>query len=290
VSPKARIKSRNTKAMHKPLPLNFLLGCSQGNLASFELARLAAVADYRKQLHEILDLLIDEMSQAAIAAWFRASDRTAIKYAIENEETPLQMAARMVTEGQRSEDELIPLPSLPLGAAHLAASMRYQERNMAEGKCSICPEPLARNSVRLCEKHLAMQRHRMARKKGVRGEPGSLDYLYGEITESTHGRHPNSLAALATGREKQTRAYLAEMGIAPEDAALSLRAAKDALLKHTPEMKGMAKTLEELMILGSIPTRTTAQQALHELLEAGAFARTGAGKRGDPYRYFAPRP
>lgn len=72
------------------------------------------------------------------------------------------------------------------------------------------------------------------------------------------------------GREKQTRAHLAEIGIKPEDAAVSLRAAKEALLKHTPEMKWLAQTFEELMILGSIPNRTTAQKALRELLESGA--------------------
>jgi predicted transcriptional regulator len=43
----------------------------------------------------------------------------------------------------------------------------------------------------------------------------------------------------------------------------------------------------------SIPTRTTAQKALRELLDTGTIERTGLGERGDPrgdpYRYFAPK-
>jgi hypothetical protein len=72
----------------------------------------------------------------------------------------MEMAARIVRDEQRSEQELIPLPALPPGAAHLAAAMRYQERNIAEGKCCYCPKPLARNSVRYCEKHLTAARLR----------------------------------------------------------------------------------------------------------------------------------
>ena len=63
------------------MSLNFLLGCSENSLASFELAKLAEVADLRKELHAVLDRLLDQMSQATIAGWFRLSDRTAIKYA-----------------------------------------------------------------------------------------------------------------------------------------------------------------------------------------------------------------
>jgi len=32
-------------------------------------------------------------------------------------------------------------------ASPKAAAVRYQKRNIAEGKCMKCPEPLARNSV-----------------------------------------------------------------------------------------------------------------------------------------------
>jgi hypothetical protein len=202
MNPKARnLKARKAKALYKPLPLNFLLGCSEKSLGNFELTRLGEVADLRKELHAILDRLIDQMSQAALAAWFRASDRQAIRYAIENEEMPLQMAARMVRDGQRSdeEEELIPIPSLPPGAAHLAANMRYQERNIAEGKCALCPEPQDRNSVRFCATHLTAARLRMTPSKG---KPGDIGWPYGETEESTHGRQPGTMASLAMERER----------------------------------------------------------------------------------------
>jgi hypothetical protein len=70
-----RLKSRKSKAVTKSLPLNFLLGCSQGDLGAFELARLGEVAVLRKELHLILDRITDQMSQAALASWFKAQDR-----------------------------------------------------------------------------------------------------------------------------------------------------------------------------------------------------------------------
>ena len=290
MSPKARLKDRKSKAMYKPLPLNFLLGCSENSLANFELARLDEMAQLRKELQLVLDRLLDQMSQAAIAGWFRQGDRAAIRYAIENEETPLQMAARMVRDGQRSKeelaDDLIPLPSLPPGAAHLAAAMRYQERNIAEGKCCMCAEPLARNSVRYCEKHLMMARHNMARKKGVRGEPGSVDYLYGEVKESEHGRQPGTLASLAMANEQGTREILAEVGVSPESAAVSLKAVKEALLTHMPDNVSGALTAKALFQAASVPSRTTGQHALRELLADGAIQRITRGGTGTPFLYF----
>ena len=281
---------KSKKAMCKPLPLNFLLGCSENSLASFELARLDEMAHLRKELQLVLDRLLDQMSQAAIAGWFRQSDRNAIRYAIENEETPMQMAARMIRgDGQRSDeeraDELIPLPSLPLGAAHLAAAMRYQERNISEGKCSLCPKPLARHSVRYCDKHLTAARIRMTPSKG---KPGSVEWLYGETAETSHGRHPASLAALAIAREQETREILAEMGVPPESAATSLKAVKEALVKCMPDSKASALTADALFQAIIVPSRTTGLQALNELLSAEKIQRVGGGFKGSPFRYFAP--
>jgi len=55
---------------NKPLPvaakLNFLLGASDNDLSTFELARLAEVANLRADLHAILDKLIDEIAQAGV--------------------------------------------------------------------------------------------------------------------------------------------------------------------------------------------------------------------------------
>jgi len=70
MSPRVRLKNRKaSKAMYKPLPLNFLLGCSENALANFELARLDEMAQLRKELQLVLDRLLDQMSQAAIAGY-----------------------------------------------------------------------------------------------------------------------------------------------------------------------------------------------------------------------------
>src|SRR5882762_2818131 len=111
-SPQSRA-ARQREAMAKQqnagliLPVNFLLTCSDDTLASHELALLAEL-----------------------------SDRRALKHAIENEEGPIEWAQHMVRDGQRTEEELIPLPALEPGTAHIAAAIRYQQRNNAEGKCS----------------------------------------------------------------------------------------------------------------------------------------------------------
>jgi hypothetical protein len=200
-----RLATRKPKLPVKRLPLNFLLGCGQKDLEDFELSRLSEVANLRQELHEILDRVIDAMSQAALAAWFKAQDRQTLQHAIENEESPVEFAKRMVRDGQRSDEELLPLPSLAPGAAHLAAALRYQERNIAKGLCAVCPEPLAHNSVRYCERHLTIARLRKKPKNAKGSPPGTIAYLYGEGFESQHGRQPGTLKALALAREKQAK-------------------------------------------------------------------------------------
>ena len=114
------------------------------------------------------------MGLAWLAACFRSIDRNALSAAIESEETAMEWANRMIREKQRSAEELIPAPTLPPGVAHLAAALRYQKRNLAEGKCMKCPQPLDRNSVYLCTKHLAAERDKYDRKKGL-VNAGSLE-------------------------------------------------------------------------------------------------------------------
>src|SRR5579859_2170577 len=246
------------------VPNNFLLNASDDTLASYELSRLAEHADLRAELHILLDRLIDTSAQAAIARWFRTNDRQTLKNAIENEESPIEYAKRMVAEGQRSDDELIPRATLEPGAAHLAAALRYQERNLAEGKCRYCPKPLDRNSVDMCTQHLDLARHRAARKSGVKGEPGGADFLYGEITESTHGRQPGTLQSLAMSREKKTRAVLAELGLPAGSTATALEGAKAALLVATPRSKKDAMMAWELFEKAGISDslESTAKHAL----------------------------
>jgi hypothetical protein len=227
------------------------------------------------------------MSQAALASWFKAQDRQTLKHAIENEESPLDWANRMIREGQRSGEELLPLPSLPPGAAHLAAALKYQERNIAEGKCAICPKPLDESSVRYCTKHLAAERNRHKPKGGKDEAPGSINYLYQDHSpENRHGRQPGTLASLEMNREKKTRAVLAELGVSPEHAAVSKAAAKDALLRVMPASKARAMTQAQLFEAATVVTRTTGQRALNELLSAGTIQRIGKGGPRDLFRYF----
>jgi len=46
-----RLKARKSGATTAPVPLNFLLAYSQLDLDNFQMARLAEVADLRKQMH-----------------------------------------------------------------------------------------------------------------------------------------------------------------------------------------------------------------------------------------------
>jgi hypothetical protein len=289
----ARNRSAAAKLLAKGLTgadTNFLLTCSDSTLASYELARLGAVANLRSQLFEILDQLIDTGIQAGIANWFRNTDLTALRRAIENPLDVQAWAQAQIRDGQRSEEELVPSPSLPSGQAHLAAALRYQERNIAEGKCAICPESLDPNSVRYCTKHLAAARGRHKPKDGKDEAPGSISYLYQDhAPESRHGRAPGNLARLAMHRENKTRALLAELGIPSESAAVSLKAAKDALLKVMPESKARATPMAELFDAAVVPSRTTGQKALNELLSEGKIQRTGKGGMRDVFRYFEKR-
>jgi hypothetical protein len=277
---------RKSKAVTKSLPLNFLLGCSQAALGNFELARLAEVANLRSELHAILDRVIDQMSQAALVSWFKVQDRQSLKHAIENEESPLDWAKRMIRDGQRKGEELLPLPAMSpdlVRASHLAANTRYRQRNNAEGLCAACPQPLDPTSTVFCTKHLTKERGRHSRKRGKDEAPGSIKYLY-QDADVHHGRELSNLAKLEMEREKKTRALLAELGIPPESAAVSLKAAKDALLKVIPESKADAKPTAELF--KEVPSRTTGQRALKELLSEGKIQRIGNGTKRKPFRYW----
>ena len=196
-----RVLSNNVPAV----PLNFLLTCTELTLVNYELKNLADVANTRAELHEALDRLIDQMAQAGIVRWFRAHDREEIKRALANPDDVIALAHQQIRDGQRSAEELIPRALLPPGSAHLAAALQYQKRNVEKGLCSECPSPLARHSVRYCERHLALARGRYQPKGGKGGPPGSAEYLYEGAFESGHGKQPGSLAVLAATRERQRR-------------------------------------------------------------------------------------
>lgn len=86
-------------------------------------------------------------------------------------------------------------------------------------------------------------------------------------------------------REKKTRALLAELGVKPESAAVSLKAAKEALLKCMPD-KAHAMTQTELFEKAGVITKTTGQKALNALLAEKQIRRIGQGGMREPYKYF----
>jgi hypothetical protein len=187
--------TRKNRSLEPLARVNFLLTCSESVLDSFELAKLGNVSNLRTELHDVLDKLIDEATQAALARWFRANGREQLRHALENPPDPIAMAEERIRAWGKSkqemidEDNLTQILSLSPGQAHRTAAMLYQERNIAKGKCSVCPKPLARNSVRYCEVHLTAFRER-ARAKSKK------------LNKPPHGRAPGTLAALAEAREK----------------------------------------------------------------------------------------
>ena len=87
------------------------------------------------------------------------------------------------------------------------------------------------------------------------------------------------------GREQRTREVLAELGIPPESAAVTKRAAKEALMERIPNSKGEAKSASELFL--ALPSSDSlAKKALAELFPKGKIQRTGKGTSGEPFRYF----
>lgn len=91
-------------------------------------------------------------------------------------------------------------------------------------------------------------------------------------------------------REQLTRALLAEAGISPESAAVTLGAARGALLAVMPVSKADAKPMDELFAAAVVPSRTTGQVALRGLLAECRIQRIGKGISANPYRYFVSGP
>jgi hypothetical protein len=141
-------------------PLHFLITCSGTSLENFERAKLADVNNLRSKFHRVLDDLMDASNQTALARLFRAQGRMRILRALESTPDPIAEAKVKMKNMGRTPEDFAPLLSLPPGQAHRTAAITYQQRNIEEGKCCVCPMPLARNSVRYCEKHLAACRNR----------------------------------------------------------------------------------------------------------------------------------
>jgi hypothetical protein len=70
------------------------------------------------------------------------------------------------------------------------------------------------------------------------------------------------------------------------ETAVASAKARDSLLKAAPEEEAKALTLEDLLSQCEGVKRTSATEAMLELVEAGHLIRVGAGKKGNPYRYW----
>jgi ribosomal protein L34E len=286
-------RRRKVESLDMPaVPVNFLLAVSDRGLGDYELKALTDVANARDEVIEAIERFGERLALAGIVRWFRSIDREELKRKILNPDDPLDLAKRQIKDGQKSEaellDDLIPRASLPPGSAHLAASLRYQKRNLSEGKCRYCPKPLDRNSVDMCTGHLTAARLRKKPINAKGAPPGSIGWLHGEGFESQHGRTPGTLQSLAIARKKKSRAVLAELGLPLEGATTARDGAKAALLATMPRSKKDALLAWELFEKAGISDslEATAKKALLELVSAGLIQRSGGGIKGDPYLYF----
>jgi hypothetical protein len=107
-----------------------------------------------------------------------------------------------------------------------------------------------------------------------------------EEIQSTHGRQPGTLDALARAREQRTRENLADAGIPPELAAATLEDAKDAIMACMPKSKSRAMHAAGLFEAAVVSSLATGRNALNELLSTGKIEQCGEGTCGSPFRYY----
>ena len=72
-----------------------------------------------------------------------------------------------------------------------------------------------------------------------------------------------------------------------DSAAVAEAEVREAILEVAPTEESEAMSLEDLLETTGVG-RTTAQEAIKELLETGELRRVGEGVRGDPRRYWRP--
>jgi hypothetical protein len=106
------------------------------------------------------------------------------------------------------------------------------------------------------------------------GEP-NVRILHGL---SRFGETPESLALQLT-----PSGYVA-LG---SEAALAIEMAKSDVLEAAPSSAESAVTANDLVDAAKV-RRTNGKEAISALLELGQLVRNGDGKRGAPYRYWAP--
>jgi hypothetical protein len=103
---------------------------------------------------------------------------------------------------------------------------------------------------------------------------------------NAHGRQPGTLTALAKAREQRTQENLADAGINPELAAVTIATAKEAIMACMPQSKSRAMHAAMIFEAAVVSSFATGRNALNELLSAGKIERFGEGTCGSPFRYF----
>lgn len=186
-------------------PLKFLLEASDNAVGNFELAKLSEVANLRREMLALFDRLVDVSAQAVLAAYLRTVDREDLKRQLLESSTVTlerimgEAREQIRSQGRPDELEARPMPGpgfllkLPPEEAHRRrrdSKNRWQERQIAAGKCRSCSRPSCRESVNYCTKCLAKRRAAQRRRKG---------------TVHEHGLHPNTLAALRKANEKRKK-------------------------------------------------------------------------------------
>lgn len=169
------------------LPLNFLFGCSDAMLDNYRLEQMSRVANLRAAIQKLMVELQETMLNVQLSAWFKENDRQTLRAALETEESAMEWAKRMIRGGGDI------LPRLKMAPEEFRehrreSARKYRLKNLAEGKCVRCPEPLDRNSTQLCTYHLEQNRERQREKAKLAGK-------------CPPGKHPNTLASLARNRE-----------------------------------------------------------------------------------------
>ena len=200
--------------------LDFLLKHSLMTLSELELSSLSRSSNALKCAKEQLDEAVAQREIAGVARWLlehredllEAARRTILPAkggeVFESDakvDEVLTRAKEEVRDYGRSQEEKEdgPMPSPWLvrerkyltveerRAGRSAISKRSREKHIAEGKCERCSQPLDRNSVRECSRHLEIHRQRNARDREKQGiKPGS-------------GRQPGTLKALKEANEKR---------------------------------------------------------------------------------------
>ena len=203
--------------------LDFLLKHSLMTLSELELSSLSRSANALKHAKLEMEEAVAQREIAGVARWLlehREDLLEAARRAIlpakggelfepdgKLEQVMTRAREEICNQGrgpEETKDGAMPSPWLVRERKYLtdeqrragrsAIEKRCREKHIGKGLCERCSQPLARESVRECTKHLELHRQRDSRDRRKAGiEPG------------TQGRQPGTLKALKEANEKRKR-------------------------------------------------------------------------------------